>query len=208
MQLKTVGESLDALESINKIVNTTADYGNKLSDLGNIGKKYTSDVLKMAIAEASLDKIQIRRILTESGLTGELLETTIAELTQTTATNTLAAAETTATASTGGFTLALKGLGVQLKALIVAHPVIAAIAAIGVTTFAVVKAVDYFNKSLECQKEKLSEAKSKYEEANSELETIREKIEELNNIEHPSLIEQEEIERAIVFNQNLETKHF
>ena len=211
MQLKTVGESLKAVDSINQIINTTEDYRKKISLLNDIGKEYTSDALKMAIAETTLDKTQINRILSARGLTGELLETTVAELTQATAANTLTAAEATATGTTGGFSLALKGLGAQLKALIVAHPVIASIAAIGAVTFGVVKAVDYMGKSLERQKEKLASAKTNYEEAtselaniNSELETTRKRIEELNNIKHPSFIEQEELERAIAYAETLE----
>ncbi len=212
LQLKTVGESLDALNEITEILSgNLTDTSLSQTALSAIGEKYSLSALKQAIAQSTLNETQIKTILIKKKLKGATLETTVAELTQATAANTLAAAEATATGTTGGFSLALKGLGAQLKALIVAHPVIASIAAIGAVTFGVIKAVDYMSKSLERQKEKLASAKTNYENAtselaniNSELETTRKRIEELNNIKHPSFIEQEELQRAIAYAEALE----
>lgn len=66
---------------------------------------------------------------------------------------------------------AIKNVGESLKALILAHPVIASIAAIGAVTFAVAKAADYMGKSLERQKEKLASAKTNYKEYEAYVDT-------------------------------------
>ncbi|MCI8624868.1 MAG: hypothetical protein HFI40_01060 [Lachnospiraceae bacterium] len=212
MQLKTVGESLDALNEITGILNgNLIGIGTSETALSAIGKKYHLTALKQAIAQSTLNESQIQSILIGKGYRGQLLETTVAELAQAIATNTLAASEATVTGTTNGFCLALKGLGAQLKALIAAHPVIAFISAIGAVTFGAVKAVDYMSKSLERQKEKLATAKANYEETtselaniNSELEQVCTQIEELQTKGPFSFLDQEELNRLIAYRENLE----
>ena len=72
---------------------------------------YSIEAIKASISESTLNEMQIRAILSQKNLTGNILETTTAELANTTATNAMAAADDTATTATGKFSLALKGLG-------------------------------------------------------------------------------------------------
>lgn len=60
--------------------------------------------------------MQIRAILSQKGLTGNILETTTAKLANTTATNTMAATEGTATVATVALGNAFKGLDAKIKA--------------------------------------------------------------------------------------------
>lgn len=100
------------------------------------------EAAKMAISQSTLNKEQIELILSSKGLTGNILETTTAELANATATNAVAVAEGTATTATVGFGTAIKGLGASLKSLAAAHPVLLAITAAIGAIYAAVKIVD------------------------------------------------------------------
>ena len=93
-QFKTKGESLNALSKINSIVNnSTISYTDSVPILTSASEEYSTESLKMAIAQTELTKEQIKGILSAKGLTGATLETTTAELAQITATNQTAAAQ-------------------------------------------------------------------------------------------------------------------
>lgn len=181
--------------------------------LGSLTSTYSTEALKLAIAQTTLDKTQIKAILTAKGLKGEILETTTAELAQATATNTLSASETTATAATGGLSAAFKGLGASIKSFVLANPalVIGAIA-----TAAVAGGVAIYNKlhpSLEQATEDLKEQKQAFEEVSKEvsdlsdeLETTNAKIDELQSKGSLSLVENEELNKLKETTAELETQ--
>lgn len=181
MQLKTVGESLNALNSIRNILNNTA-----LSEvesnivLASSLKSYSTEAIKSAIAQSTLNAEQIKAILIEKGLIGQLLETTTAELAQATAINVLSTSEAGATASTLGLGTAIKGLGASMKAFALSHPVLIAIAAIGTTIYGAVKAYDAMTVSVEEANVAMQDAISEYDSAKSSLESITTELEEQN----------------------------
>lgn len=82
---------------------------------------YSIEAIKASISESTLNEIQIRAILSQKGLTGNILETTTAELANTTATNAVAVAEGTATTATVALGNAFKGLGAKIKAFVAAN---------------------------------------------------------------------------------------
>jgi hypothetical protein len=77
-------------------------------------KSYSIDVIKSAIAQTTLEKAQINTILSSKGLKGELLETTAAQLAETTTLNALSASEAAATGTTVGLGAAFQGLAASL----------------------------------------------------------------------------------------------
>ena len=181
MQLKTVGESLNALNSIRNILNNTTLSGVEVNIvLANSLKSYSTEAIKSAIAQSTLNEEQIRAILIEKGLTGQLLETTTAELAQATTTNALAVSEGVATTATVGLGNAFKGLGASMKAFALSHPVLLAIAAVGVTVYGVVKAYDALTVSVEEANEAMQDAVGEYDSAKSSLESINSELEEQN----------------------------
>lgn len=181
MQLKTVGESLNALNSIRNILNNTTLSGVEVNIvLANSLKSYSTEAIKSAIAQSTLNEEQIRAILIEKGLTGQLLETTTAELAQATTTNALAVSEGVATTATVGLGNAFKGLGASMKAFALSHPVLLAIAAVGVTVYGVVKAYDALTVSVEEANEAMQDAVGEYDSAKSSLESVNTELEEQN----------------------------
>lgn len=90
-----------------------------------VGKNYSTKVIKMAIANTTLNDTQIKVTLSVNGHKGEILKTTIAELAQVTSTNAFAASQKGATASILGLGTAFKGLWETIKA----HPIIAGLTA-------------------------------------------------------------------------------
>lgn len=214
MQLKTVGESLNALNVIKSIVNNTSLLELEQNiKLANSLSGYSVEAVKAAIAQSTLNETQIKAILVEKGFKGQLLETTTAELAQATATNALAASEAGATASTLGLGAAFKGLGASIKAFALSNPILTAIAAIGVAIYGAVKAYDAFTDSIEEVKERtdalLDTYNSAISEANSNAKTIEglaEKYETLskgvNNLgENVSLTAEEYSEYNEIVNQ-------
>ncbi len=206
MQLKTVGESLNVLKIISSVSDT--------QQLSIALSSYSTEAIKSAIAQSTLNETQIRAILIEKGFTGQLLETTTAELAQATATNALTASEGAATGATVGFMNAIRGLGATIKSFVLAHPILTAIAAVGATIYGAVKAVDYFNVTLEEQQEitkdlqgELSEIQSGIEDVNAELKTTADRIDELNSKDSLSFVEKEELENLKAENDELERKN-
>ncbi len=111
MQLKSLAKTTDALNAIN-----TSSKARE--NLETIGRSYTTETLKAAIAQSTLDKEQIKAILSANGLQGALLETTADELVNAAATNKIAKEQGKAAASTIGLGDAFKGLRIEMgKAL-------------------------------------------------------------------------------------------
>ncbi len=182
---KTVGESLAVTKTIDEVLKSTSHLGNTFMD--NVARAdtlalalngYSTEAIKSAIAQSTLNDVQIKAILSSKGLAGQSLETTTAELAQATATNALAASEGVATTATAGFKNAVKGLGASMKAFALSNPILTAIAAIGVTIYGAVKAYDALTVSLEEQQEKLDNALSAYEDVKSELDSINSELDE------------------------------
>lgn len=145
--------------------------------------------------------MQIRAILSQKGLTGNILETTTAELANATATNAVAVAEGTATTATVGFGTAIKGLGASLKSLATAHPVLLAITAAIGAIYATVKVVDACTTSFDELKDKISNLKQDVSDSEStlkdyktQLDEINQKITEINNQDSLSFTDEQELE--------------
>ena len=181
MQLKTVGQSLSALNSIQNILNDTSLAGTRLNlALANSLSTYSIETVKAAIAQGTFTAEQIKAILSAKGLTD-------AEIQEIIATNSLTASQTGATASTLGLGTAFKGLGVSMKSLGVSikafalsNPILTAIAAVGVTVYGAVKAYDALTVSVEEANEAMQDAVGEYDSAKSSLESINSELEEQN----------------------------
>lgn len=195
-QLKTVGESVSV---ISKLEEAFADC--------------SIEAAKMAISQSTLNKEQIELILSSKGLTGNILETTTAELANATATNAMAATEGTATTATVGFGTAIKGLGASLKALAVAHPILIAITVtLGVIAGAV-KIVDALTTSMKKQREAFENAQQDYTDACTKLDELKNKLSETTSriaelIEKSNngtitLVEQAELDKLKLTNEEL-----
>lgn len=188
-QFKTKGESLNALSKINSIVNNgIISYTDSVPALTSASKEYSTEALKMAIAQTELSKKQIKTILSTKGLTGETLKSTTAELAQITAINRTAAAQAGATVSTNVFSASLKKLGLALKGLVASHPVLTAMAGIAVAAFAAVKIFDALtesNKEYIAKQQKIVDTAKEniknYDDEISSLENLQEKLKEAKN---------------------------
>ena len=206
MQLKTVGESLNAVKDIENIVNKYSSLSGTLNEHASLGyhlaeamKNYSTESVKAAISNTNLNKIEIEAILSTKGLTGATLETTVAELAATTQTNALSASQLRATATSSNLKLAIKGLGTEIKALVSdvsiflkAHPGLTGMAVTLALVAAAIKGVNAvqdwtdgtssikkYNKSLEDSEQKISDNKSQMEEYQNELSQNKDKLEEL-----------------------------
>lgn len=207
-QLKIVGESLDVTKTINDIINKSKELQNTYNANANLAAKlakatsgYSIEAVKSSIAESTLNEMQIRAILSQKGLTGNILETTTAELANATATNAVAVAEGTATTATVGFGTAIKGLGASLKSLAAAHPVLLAITAAIGAIYATVKIVDACTTSFDELKDKISNLKQDVSDSEStlkdyktQLDEINQKITEINNQDSLSFTDEQELE--------------
>lgn len=207
-QLKIVGESLDVTKTINDIINKSKELQNTYYANANLAAKlakatsgYSIEAVKASIAESTLNEMQIRAILSQKGLTGNILETTTAELANATATNAVAVAEGTTTTATVGFGTAIKGLGASLKSLAAAHPVLLAITAAIGAIYATVKIVDACTTSFDELKDKISNLKQDVSDSEStlkdyktQLDEINQKITEINNQDSLSFTDEQELE--------------
>lgn len=207
-QLKIVGESLDVTKTINDIINKSKELQNTYDANANLAAKlakatsgYSIEAVKASIAESTLNEMQIRAILSQKSLTGNILETTTAELANATATNAVAVAEGTTTTATVGFGTAIKGLGASLKSLAAAHPVLLAITAAIGAIYATVKIVDACTTSFDELKDKISNLKQDVSDSEStlkdyktQLDEINQKITEINNQDSLSFTDEQELE--------------
>ena len=100
MQLKTVGESLNAIKDIENIINKYSSLGGTLNEHASLGhhlaeamRNYSTESVKAAISNSNLNEIEIEAILSTKGLAGATLETTAAELAATAQTNALSTSQ-------------------------------------------------------------------------------------------------------------------
>lgn len=181
MQLKTVGESLNVIRTINSTLKATSELRSivggeavQTQKLAIALNGYSTEAIKAAIAQSSLSAEQIKAILSAKGLTEAEIEEVIA-------TNALSASQTGATASTLGLGTAIKGLGASIKAFALSNPILTAIAAAGITIYGAVKAFDALTVSVEEATEATEEAIQSYQSITSEVENLKSKISDLSN---------------------------
>lgn len=220
-QLKTVGESVSVISKLEEALKEIDNIGTvgmpRMAQVNRLLKETFADcsieAAKMAISQSTLNKEQIELILSSKGLTGNILETTTAELANATATNAMAATEGTATTATVGFGTAIKGLGASLKALAVAHPILLAITVtLGVIAGAV-KIVDALTTSMKKQREAFENAQQDYTDACTKLDELKNKLSETTSriaelIEKSNngtitLVEQAELDKLKLTNEEL-----
>lgn len=129
MQLKTVGESVSVISKLEEALKEIDNIGTvgmpRMAQANNLLKETFAncsiEATKLAIAQSTLNEDQIELILSSKGLTGNILETTTAELANATAINAVAVAEGTTTTATVGLSNAFKGLGAKIKAFVAAN---------------------------------------------------------------------------------------
>ncbi len=220
-QLKTVGESVSVISKLEEALKEIDNIGTvgmpRMAQVNRLLKETFADCFieaaKMAISQSTLNKEQIELILSSKGLTGNIFETTTAELANATATNAMAATEGTATTATVGFGTAIKGLGASLKALAVAHPILLAITVtLGVIAGAV-KIVDALTTSMKKQREAFENAQQDYTDACTKLDELKNKLSETTSriaelIEKSNngtitLVEQAELDKLKLTNEEL-----
>ena len=206
MQLKTVGESLNASKTIQKIVGSTTNSAKSYNLLQSALSGYSTETVKAAINQSVLTEAQIKTVLASKGLKGEALNAAAAELSQAQAANTLSK-------STKGLNNVFTGLGRTLKSFITTHPVITALigvaAAFGIVSSSVQDAQEKMNRAFDTQ-ENYNSTKSDIESINGELESTSSKIDEIKAKENISLIDQKELKnlenQTIQLQQQLEYK--
>ena len=110
-QLQSLAQVQSALTDIKNIENVVSET----EQLINIGKSYTTETLKAAIAQSTLDKQQIKTILSSNNLQDEILETTTNELANIVSTNMTSKSQKNASDSTHNLEEAFVGLGIEIK---------------------------------------------------------------------------------------------
>ncbi len=141
-------------------------------------KSYSIDVLKSAIAQTTLEKAQIKTILSSRGLKGELLKTTTAQLAETTSLNALSASEAAATGTTAGLGAAFQGLAASLGISTVAlGALIAGAAAIGL----IAVGCRQYAKHLEEVRQETAEAANVYKDSSSSVEEYAARYQSLHS---------------------------
>lgn len=208
MQLKTIGESLNVTNTINAVIKANQHLGNGLNDatvlshkLAEATKCYSTEAIKAAISQSTLNETQIKAILSAKNLTGETLETTTAELAQVASTNALSASQKKATDTTLGLGNAMKGLGASIKGFAKAHPVLLTITiAIGAIA-GVAKIIDTCTTSFDELKDKISSLKQEISDSQSEMDSIsshlddiNQKIKDIQSLDELSFVDKQELE--------------
>ena len=141
-------------------------------------KAYSLDTIKTAIAETTLNESQIRLALSSKNLKGELLETTAAQLAETTTLNALSASEAVATGTTVGLGAAFQGLAASLGISTVAlGALIAGAAAIGI----IAVGCRQYAKHLEEVRQETAEAADIYKDSSSSVEEYASKYQSLHS---------------------------
>lgn len=213
MQLKTVGESLYALRDINNVLKLN-DVSLSISNLTQTLSGYSKEATIAALEQSTLNKEQVEAILVSKGLQGEELKDTADKINNAIAARQQASAQREANREAMGFRAGMKGLGASIKSFVAMHPALVAITATIGALYAVSKIYDAFTtsasertKKLESQINKATtaynEITSSLEKVNSQLEENKQRIDELNKIEKPTYIEDEELEKLKIANQYL-----
>lgn len=178
--------------------NTVAlkQFGSSLSQLT------TAQILNIASTN-NLNAALLRQALSLAGVNDETVNNIIKEYEAAQAKNVHAAATKRLTLSAEG----LKGAFVGLGETILAHPFLAAVAAATLATIAIKK----FTEAQEASKQKLADLKESYnslgsevESLSSELEANGDRIKELQNLEAPTLADEDELRKLKEINAELE----
>lgn len=202
-----------ALSSVNSKYTAeqlTRVTGVSAETLANWGLVDSTDSLTIAeLAELAVSDKQAKNVLdkiiaqnAQAVANGEVTASNIA----------LASSEGGATLATGAFTTAIKANISAMWTWMTTTP-LGWLTLLAAGVFVAVKAYDALTISVEEQKEKLDEAVTAYEESKSELEKINdelkttsERIDELNGKENLTFTEQDELEKLIKTNDELERK--
>lgn len=169
MQLKSLANIHSILFDIDNLKNTTKS----MKALNDIGKSYTTETLKSAIAQSDLNKQQIKTILSANGLKGELLKTTTAELENAISINMVDKAQKKTWLSTVGLGKAFKGLWITLKS----NPLLL-FATIGTT---VISIFSRLKQSAEEARQAAQDAAKEYKETAESVDDYIKKYNELRN---------------------------
>lgn len=174
MQLQSLAKTTEALNSITSVLNTTYKTKKEYEEaLTTIGQSYTTETLKAALAQSTLNKQQIKTILSANGLQGETLKLTTEELANAVSTNAVAASQAGTTATTLGLGAAFKGLWIVIKKATAAMVKFLFTTPAGFLTLATVtivglsKIYDVLATQVEKQREKLNDLKQEYSEVTS-----------------------------------------
>ncbi len=180
---------------------------------------YSTEAVRAAISQSTLNKDLIEGILKSKGLTGETLKTTTAELANATATNAMSKSQEKATGSTSGLKYAMEGLGNSIKKAwtgFISNPfaiaVTAGAVALGVATIAAYKYATAFDKASEAAQESqnvYAETANEVASLNSEYETAKDRIKELDELKRSGTIsvdEDIELQKLKAQNEQLENK--
>lgn len=166
MQLKSLGN----LKIATDIISTTPNDFNAVS---NAVKALGEETIVTALSTSKLSDAQKIQILINKGFTAEQAKTKIA-LAAT------ATAQTTATGATAGFKASIKGLGVELKALSTAHPILLGITVAIAAIAGAYKIIDACTTSFEELSEKAAELNSEITNSQSEMDSYTSKLDEVN----------------------------
>ena len=213
MQLKTVGESLYALRDINNVLKLN-DVSLSISNLTQTLSGYSKEATIAALEQSTLNKEQVEAILVSKGLQGEELKDTADKINNAIAARQQASAQREANREAMGFRTGMKGLGASIKSFVAMHPALVAITATIGALYAASRIYDAFTTSASERTKKLenqinkattayNEITSSLEKVNSQLEENKLRIDELNKIEKPTYIEDEELEKLKIANQYL-----
>lgn len=154
-----------------------------------IGKSYTTEILKAAIAQTTLKDTQIETILSANGLQNELLKTTTNELANVVVTNMVAKEQQKTTGTTLGLGTAFKGLWISIEktALAMAKFLFTTpagwatlvVSAIGIVGLAIKKHTDDAKKAIEEARERTSELYDEFKKMNNTLADHKKTVAEL-----------------------------
>lgn len=199
--LQNLGTASAEITAINSISGESVDGLAKafsgLSQAQILGVSTSNQLSQAAFVDA----------VSRAKLTDEVKEELIARYAVITATTTQTVTEEAATGATNKLTLAMQGLGTAMKM----HPLLSFLAIAAVAIPVVIKLFDWLTTSLEEQRQKLSDAKQAYddtvsslEEVESELEQVQARMAELNKLDSPTLVEQDELKKLKLTNDELE----
>lgn len=167
-----------------------------------LGQLSKAQIINIASTNG-LNSALLKEALRTAGVNDEIIENIAKEYEAAQAKNVHAAATKKLTLSAAG----LKGAFVGLGETILAHPFLAAVAAATLATIAIKK----FTEAQEASKQKLADLKESYnslgsevESLSSELATNSDRIKELQNLEAPTLADEDELRKLKEINAELE----
>lgn len=205
--LKHMGATDDVIDSALKMVNATdmVDKSQLESILSaeGLSTEFTEQskaILNNTNALGKLSADQAKAILVRQGLSDAEADAAVKQLLS-------AGATDTATISMGTYTAALwaniKAVGVWLLTNPVGQLILLA-GAYSVVTWGIEKYTEAIRENAAESREAYSETMTEIEDLNSQLETTKAKIQELNALENPSIVEQDELKELKETNDELE----